>query len=158
MNKEVFLNLFGDLAMKNFWLALLVGCFISGQVMARPPSLRSVKNLFVEQSSNLKQWSVNLLVAGALACTLMTTGCGVSFPSKGGMRVYSVNEGMPALHKHVRYKNSISQRKVDRHISWPKSNYLERFHTLTLYNHYHDLAILFDEKGIPYYGEIVDRR
>ena len=110
--------------------------------------------MFVEQSSNLKQWSVNILVAGAL----IATGCGNLYNLEidghgSGWRTYSTGEAMPALHKH-----SISQKKVDRHISWPKSNYLEKFHTLTLYNHHYDLAVLFDEKGIPYYGKVIGRQ
>ena len=56
---------------RRFWAAILLGCFASGDAIARKPNLRSVKNLLVERSSGIKRWGVSIVAA----CSLMSVGC-----------------------------------------------------------------------------------
>jgi len=56
---------------RGFWVAILLGCFATGDAIARKPNLRSVKNFLVERSSGIKQWGVSIVTA----CSLMSVGC-----------------------------------------------------------------------------------
>ena len=101
-------------------LALLFGCLVTSPVMAKKPSLRSVKNLFVKHGAGFASKEVTPVVTqGGLTWQAHTT----SVYKQHGWDVYL----------------SLQESDVQ--------NYLENFHTLTP-SAYHKATVLFDDDGV----------
>lgn len=135
---------------KVFLLAALLGCLVTSTAMAKKPSMRSVKNLFVKHTSGFKQWGVNIVAGGLLgACVLTTAGCvpvrhdhpgHIRIAEQGGVRWHVHTTSAYEQHGRHQHKGliySFAQRE----------NYLENFPTLTP-SAYHEATVLFDDDGV----------
>lgn len=146
---------------KTILLAILLGCYISSEAMARTPSLRTAKNLFVEHSSGLKQLGLSAIAVGVLAtaCALTSAGCG---PSRAWLP-------SPSRHDHEGHRASVwqggvlwhshAERAWEQH-GWGRfrglldtnvSTYRRKFHYLTS-DAYHGVAVLVEDEGVYKYG------
>ena len=146
-------------------LAVLLGCIVTNTAKAKKPSLRSVKNLFVEHTSGFKQWGVSIVAASALtACAFTTAGCTT-------VRVAPAKP-KPAVsvsHNHEAHRDSVMREGIVWHAhanpayrehGWDQyrglladdvQDYHKKFHTLTS-NAYHGVAVLYEDKGRYRYG------